>query len=88
MDREPIPPAAARADLLGQLRRERWHARNAGELRRVAEIDAQIVRLSADNSAAPPTRETTAAAPATAQTTARTNAPKKGHRNVAGRRPQ
>jgi hypothetical protein len=47
MDREPIPPETSRADVLGRLRRERWHAQNAGETARVADIDAQIVRLSA-----------------------------------------
>jgi len=60
---EPIPPAASRQDALGALRTERWHAQQAHEYGRVAELDAQIQRLSAQNSPAPPARETTAAAP-------------------------
>lgn len=59
--REPIPDAATRGDALGNLRRERWHARQAGETARVAELDAQILRLSATNSPANPARETTSA---------------------------
>lgn len=61
----PNGPTPARADVLGQLQRERWFAQNAGEHARVAQLDAQIVRLSAAGNAAPPTRETTAAAHST-----------------------
>lgn len=58
---EPIPPAPSRQDALGQLRTERWHAEQAGESARVAELDEQIRRLSARNSPARPGRETTSA---------------------------
>lgn len=58
---EPIPPPASRQDVLGRLRRERWLARDAGEARRVAELDEQIARLSAESSPVPPGRETTSA---------------------------
>lgn len=58
---EPIPPAASRQDALGQLRTERWHAQQAGETARVAQIDRQIQQLSAANSPVPPGRETTSA---------------------------
>lgn len=58
---EPIPPAASRGDALGQLRRERWHAQQAGETARVTQLDAEIRRLSAANSPADPARETTSA---------------------------
>lgn len=85
MSPEPIPPTPSRADALGQLRRERWFAQNAGETARVAQIDRQIAQLSAAGTATPPTRET-AAAPTTdkkiaaRQQTARTNP--KGTRRV------
>jgi hypothetical protein len=59
----PIPPAASRGDALGQLARERWHAAQAGETARVAQLDAEIARLSAANSSVPPGRETTSATP-------------------------
>lgn len=59
---EPIPPETSRADALGRLRRERWHAENAHEHARVAEIDAQIMRLSAAGTATSPLRETAAVA--------------------------
>lgn len=59
--RRPIPPEPSRQDALGRLRRERWHAQDAGELGRVAEIDREIERLSAANSPVSPRRETIAA---------------------------
>lgn len=59
--REPIPPPASRQDALGQLRRERWFAQDAGESERVAELDRQIAQLSARNAPRPPGRETTSA---------------------------
>ena len=62
MSIDPIPPEPSRQDALGQLRRERWHAQQAGETARVAEIDQQIERLSARNTSASPRRETTSAA--------------------------
>ena len=61
MNREPIPPATPRSDVLGRLRRERWHAADAGETSLVAEIDRKILRLSAANTATTPARETAAA---------------------------
>lgn len=57
----PIPPETSRQDALGRLRRERWHAQDAGELGLVAEIDLKIQRLSAASSPTPPRRETTSA---------------------------
>jgi len=57
--RAPIPPETSRQDALGRLRRERWHAQDAGELGRVEEIDREIKRLSASSSPTPPARETT-----------------------------
>jgi hypothetical protein len=69
--REPVPPDVPRTDVLGRLKRERWFAADADETARVAQIDAQIARLSAANTATPPTRETTAAAPAATENTAR-----------------
>lgn len=85
MDRTPIPPPASRGDALGQLRRERWFADDAGETARVAEIDRQIQKLSAANSATAPTRETAAqAAPrTTAERTSQTS--KKGARRGSAR---
>ena len=65
MDTTPIPPPASRQDALGQLRRERWHAQQAGESGRVAEIDHQIEQLSARSTPVSPQRETTAAVPRT-----------------------
>lgn len=59
--REPLPPAASRQDALGQLRRERWFAKDAGETDLVAELDRKIERLSAASSPVPPGRETTSA---------------------------
>lgn len=70
----PIPPAASRQDALGQLRRERWHAEQAKEWGRVAEIDHQIERLSAQNAPVPPGRETTSA-PARGRATTRRSTP-------------
>ena len=64
MSTEPLPPPASRQDALGRLRTERWHASNNGEDARVAELDAELARLSAHNTAASPQRETAAAAPA------------------------
>lgn len=59
--RQPLPPPASRQDALGQLRRERWFAQDAGESDLVAELDRKIERLSAANSPVPPGRETTSA---------------------------
>jgi hypothetical protein len=58
---EPIPPEASRQDVLGRLRRERWHAQQAGESARVDEIDRQIAAESARSAPRPPARETTSA---------------------------
>ena len=80
---EPIPPTPSRADALGQLRRERWFAVDAGETARVAQIDREIGRLAAAGTAVAPTRETAAVAPAR-QTAARTST-RKGQRRVAAR---
>jgi hypothetical protein len=86
MNTEPIGAEPSRADVLGRLKRERWHAANNGETAQVAALDARIAALSAQNSATAPTRETAAAAPVRRQTAARTN-PKttstKGNRRVA-----
>ena len=69
---QPCPPPTSRQDALGRLRIERWHAQQAGETARVAEIDAQIDRLSARSTPACPHRETTsAAAPRTERRTTR-----------------
>lgn len=70
--REPIPPAPSRQDVLGRLRTERWHAQQAGETARVAQLDAQIQRLSAANNPQPPARETTSATPPVREATAAT----------------
>ncbi len=67
MSQDPAPPPASRQDALGRLRTERWHAQNNGETGRVAELDEDIARLSARNSATSPQRESTAAAPAAHQ---------------------
>jgi hypothetical protein len=56
-----IPPETSRQDALGQLRRDRWFAQDAGETALVAEIDLKIQRLSAASSPTPPQRETTSA---------------------------
>lgn len=77
MTTEPVPPTPSRADALGQLRRERWFAQNAGETARVAQIDRQIARLSAAGTATSPTRETTSAAPAAKETAAAPTTAKK-----------
>lgn len=70
----PIPPEPSRQDALGQLKTERWHAQNAGETARVAELDQQIERLSARSTGVSPQRETTsAAAPRTERRTNRRN---------------
>lgn len=69
--RAPIPPDASRQDALARLRRERWFAANAGEDARVAELDEQIQRLSAQSAPASPVRETTSAAPVRRETAAR-----------------
>lgn len=63
--REAIPPEPSRQDALGRLKRERWHAHEAGDARRVDEIDREIERLSAASSPVPPGRETTSATPPT-----------------------
>lgn len=83
MERTPIGPTPARADVLGQLKRERWHAANAKETVRVEQLDREIERLSAAGTATAPTRET-AAAPRQ-HTAARTD--KKENRRVPARRP-
>lgn len=72
MNREPYPPAASRGDALGQLRRERWLAQDAGEVERVQQLDRQIQQLSAAGTATAPTRETAASTQPRA-TAARTN---------------
>ena len=79
MEREPIPPHTPRSDVLGRLKRERWHAANAGETGLVAEIDRKIERLSAAGTATAPTRETAARSPqrATAART-KTKGPRRG----------
>lgn len=81
----PIPPQTPRADALGQLRRERWHAADAGETARVAELDRKIEQLSASGTATAPTHETAASTQPRA-TAARTDQ-KKGNRRVSAQRP-
>lgn len=83
MNREPIPPIPSRADVFGQLRRERWFAADAGETARVEQIDREIERLSAAGTAVAPTRETAAVAPS--RTSATRNTTTKGQRRVAAR---
>lgn len=86
---EPLGPEPSRADVLGRLRRERWFAENAGEHARVAEIDAQILRLSAAGSPSSPLRETAADAPVRRERAARTStkpAAKKGTARVRSAR--
>lgn len=61
-DVRAIPPTPSRQDALGQLRTERWHANDAGETARVAQLDRQIAQLSARSTPASPQRETTSAA--------------------------
>lgn len=87
MDRTPIPPPASRADALGQLRRERWFAADAGETARVAEIDRKIERLSASGTATAPTRETAASTQprATAARTDQKSGPKPGPKPTKGK---
>lgn len=86
MDRESIPPQTPRSDVLGQLRRERWFAADAGETARVAQLDREIQRLSAAGTAVAPTRETAAAPAERRQVAARTKTtPKKGPRRAAAR---
>jgi hypothetical protein len=83
---EPIPPVPSRGDALGQLRVERWHAVQAKEYGRVAELDRRMQELSAAGTATAPARET-AAAPKR-QAAARTTKPKptpKGNRRVSAR---
>lgn len=85
MNREPIPPTPSRADALGRLKLERWHANNAKEYGRVAEIDRQIQELSAAGTATAPARETAAATTPRA-TAARTKPkPTKGTPRVSAR---
>lgn len=86
MEREPIPPTPSRADALGRLKRERWHAADVGETARVAQLDREIEKLSAAGTAVAPTRETAAATTPRAQA-ARTAKPNttKGQRRVAAR---
>lgn len=57
-----LPAAPARADTLGTLRAERWHAADAREWARVRELDELITRISARSTPTDPRRETTAAA--------------------------
>lgn len=91
MSREPVPPAASRADALGQLKRERWLAADVGETERVKQIDGQIQRLSAGGTSTAPTRETAASSKPRA-TAARTspkpnpNPNPNGNRRVSARR--
>jgi len=68
--RAAIPPEPSRQDALGRLMRERWHAQQAGELGRVADIDREIERLSAHNAPTAPVRETTSATAPTREATA------------------
>jgi hypothetical protein len=73
-EREPMPPEPSRQDALGQLRKERWLAHDAGETARVAELDQKIRQLSARSTPVSPQRETTsAAAPRTERRTNRRN---------------
>ena len=53
-----------RARILSLLETERMHAANAFEATRVAEIDAQIARISAAGTPQSPVRETTSRTPA------------------------
>ena len=76
-DARVLPPAPSRQDALGQLRTERWHAAQASETTRVAQIDDQIKRLSAQSSPTSPQRETTSAA--TPRTERRTTRRKTDH---------
>lgn len=86
MDRTPCPPQVPRADALGQLRRERWFAADAGETSRVAQIDREIERLSAAGTAVAPTRETAAAPTESRQVAARTKTnQRKGPRRAVAR---
>ena len=66
----PIPPEPSRGDVLGRLRRERWLAADAREYGRVAELDAQIAKLSAASAPRAPSRETAAASRPGAEKTA------------------
>lgn len=79
-DPRAIPPQPSRQDALGQLRTERWHANQAGEHARVAQIDRQIAQLCARSTPASPLRETTAAAPRTERRTTE----RRKNRNVTG----
>ncbi|MDH6134653.1 3-oxoacyl-ACP reductase-like protein [Kitasatospora sp. MAA4] len=63
----PVPPAAPRTDPVARLRREVWHATNAGEHALAARLQHQLDTLSS-----PPQPETTAAAPPRRETTSRT----------------
>lgn len=81
--RDPLPPAASRQDALGQLRRERWFAQDAGELGRVAELDREIERLSAASRPVPPGRETTSATtPARERRATTPKTPRSNHGNT------
>lgn len=80
--REPLPPTPSRQDALGRLRTERWHAQNAGERDRVAELDREIERLSAASNPVPPQRETTSAT--TPSRERRATTPRRKHHGNAG----
>jgi hypothetical protein len=88
VERTPIGPTPSRADVLGQLRRERWFAADAKETARVEQLDREIERLSAAGTATAPTRETAASTTqhATTARTAKPNPNLKGNRRVSARR--
>lgn len=56
-----LPAAASRGDVPGTLKRERWHAADAGEWQRGRQIDNQLAQLTAQSTSTNPQRETTAA---------------------------
>lgn len=77
MDREPIPPETCRADVLGRLQRERWHAADAKEAGLVAQLDRRIQALSA-GTATSPSRETTGTTASRPNAARTRNRPTKG----------
>ena len=79
MERTPIGPTPARADALGQLKRERWFAADAGETAAVARLDREIERLSAAGTATAPARETAASTTPRATAARGKNHPKGSH---------
>ncbi|MDH6111923.1 hypothetical protein P3T36_006894 [Kitasatospora sp. MAP12-15] len=64
----PVPPPAPRTNAEAWLRRELWHARNAGEHAQAERLQLQLDALTAE-----PRPETTAAAPPARETTSRTH---------------